>query len=290
MPSLRKRAGSVPAPAEPIKPAPIEQAAPVAADPARSPVPDAEHALAAVPPGMSKDEAVGILADAQRDVGAAMAQPTPPAAPEPDSASLQAQVQAMRDAEQMLKARRAAEVQAEIQAAMNRDGVPADSSEAQQQQQPAIQFTPAEIALNQSYPDLLTNPALAQMASLTVAELARHGFQRGTPEYENRLAPMFEYGLANARQRSVAPAATAAQPAPINEPEPEPERRTPVSAPVSREIPSSTTGRPPSETRVTLSAAEREHAKLAGISEVEFARQKLKLQALKASGHYREQG
>ena len=130
---------------------------------------------------------------------------------------------------------------------------------------------------------------LAQLAGVTVAELARLGHTRGSPEYENRLAPMFEHGLANARQQSAAPPVAPAQPAAAQtEPEPESnDRRIPVSAPVSREIPTGDLS-PQSPSRVTLSAAEREHAKLAGISEVEFARQKLKLQALKASGHYRE--
>lgn len=70
--------------------------------------------------------------------------------------------------------------------------------------------------------------------------------------------------------------------------EPEPARRNPpVSAPVTRDVPSVTTGKPAS-TRVTLSPAEREAAKFSGITEQEYAKQKLRLQQEKAAGHYSE--
>lgn len=58
-----------------------------------------------------------------------------------------------------------------------------------------------------------------------------------------------------------------------------------VSAPVSREAVSPSTGKTIS-TRVTLSAAEREAAKLAGIDEITYAKQKLKLAQMKEEGHY----
>ncbi len=68
---------------------------------------------------------------------------------------------------------------------------------------------------------------------------------------------------------------------------PDQQRRTAiVSAPVSRDPPSG--GEKKSSTRVTLTKAEQEHAKAAGITEAEYAKQKLKLQDLKQNGHYGE--
>lgn len=58
-----------------------------------------------------------------------------------------------------------------------------------------------------------------------------------------------------------------------------------VSAPVSREVPmSSSTARKPGQ--VTLSAAQKEAAKLAGITEAEYAKQVIRLQQEKMNGNY----
>lgn len=72
-----------------------------------------------------------------------------------------------------------------------------------------------------------------------------------------------------------------------------PTRRTPVSAPVSREVASPSTGKS-TPTKVTLTAEEREMARLSmpntdpGEAERIYAQQKLKLQQAKNAGHYRE--
>jgi hypothetical protein len=68
-------------------------------------------------------------------------------------------------------------------------------------------------------------------------------------------------------------------------PPPEPARRVQVSAPVSREVPTST-GRRERSNSITLSPAEVQHARVAGISIEEYARQRLKLEAMKQSGEY----
>lgn len=61
--------------------------------------------------------------------------------------------------------------------------------------------------------------------------------------------------------------------------------RTPiVSAPVSREVPNG--GEPRSTTKVRLTRDEAEAAKSAGITEAEYARQKIKLAKMKADGTY----
>jgi hypothetical protein len=72
---------------------------------------------------------------------------------------------------------------------------------------------------------------------------------------------------------------------PKEEPQQEQQRTNIVSAPVSREVPSGGTGTR-SNGKVTLTAAEREFAKISGITEAEYARQKQKLQEMKANGSY----
>lgn len=74
--------------------------------------------------------------------------------------------------------------------------------------------------------------------------------------------------------------------------QPEPERKAsmPVSAPVQRSAPSMTNGAPASPTRVELTPEQREHARIAGVDEVTYARNVLRLQELKRQGHYAERG
>jgi len=59
-----------------------------------------------------------------------------------------------------------------------------------------------------------------------------------------------------------------------------------VSAPVSREVPSG--GKPRSQKQVRLTEAEVDAARASGITEAEYARQKVKLQEAKANGSYGE--
>lgn len=67
---------------------------------------------------------------------------------------------------------------------------------------------------------------------------------------------------------------------------PEPAKKAPiVSAPVSREVPSGGSGRRSTE-QVTLTAEEREFAKISNITEAEYARQKQRLLEAKANGQY----
>lgn len=68
------------------------------------------------------------------------------------------------------------------------------------------------------------------------------------------------------------------------------ERRSPpVSAPVSREAPSLSTGKP-STSRIELTPEMREAAKISGVDEVTYAKNYARLLALKAQGHYQERG
>jgi hypothetical protein len=68
-------------------------------------------------------------------------------------------------------------------------------------------------------------------------------------------------------------------------PEPPP-RPVQYSAPVSREVPTANGTRSPG--KITISPAEVEHARVAGISVEEYAKQKMRLAAMKASGEYGE--
>ena len=72
----------------------------------------------------------------------------------------------------------------------------------------------------------------------------------------------------------------------VEEVDDKPERKAIVSAPVSRNPPNSS-GRP-SSTRITLSPEQRSAAKAAGVDEVTYAKQLIKLQEMKRSGHYSE--
>jgi len=58
-----------------------------------------------------------------------------------------------------------------------------------------------------------------------------------------------------------------------------------VSAPVSRETPSMSTGKPTS-TRVTLTPAQRQAARDAGVDEVTYARGVMELENRKKAGYY----
>jgi len=66
---------------------------------------------------------------------------------------------------------------------------------------------------------------------------------------------------------------------------PEKPKRVMVSAPVSREVPTSTTGRR-APAKITLTPTEVEHARVSGVSVEEYAKQKLRLAAVRASGEY----
>jgi hypothetical protein len=74
----------------------------------------------------------------------------------------------------------------------------------------------------------------------------------------------------------------AAAPAPA--PAPPPRRSPPASAPVTREIPTGT----PRPGTVQLTPFEREAARIAGVSDVEYARGKIRLAQEKAAGRYLE--
>jgi hypothetical protein len=67
-------------------------------------------------------------------------------------------------------------------------------------------------------------------------------------------------------------------------PAPRPQH-APVSAPVSRSVPTGGGSRPDWETgRTVLSAEEKEFARLSGVDEITYAKNKLRMQRMKAAG------
>src|SRR5262249_15787565 len=117
--------------------------------------------------------------------------------------------------------------------------------------------------------------------------VGQEGIERGPPEFLSAMKAVFEEAIKPQAPQASEPAAEQATPAffqPPAPPAPEPpDRGSVVSAPVTRMVP----GSKPAEIdprRVTLSAIEQQIARSAGISDAEYARQKLKMQRAKATG------
>src|SRR5207247_6415378 len=145
------------------------------------------------------------------------------------------------------------------------------------------------------YNFLVANPELIDAPNLTAYaanEAAQQGHERGSEAFLQATKQIFDkyeaelQAQANAQQAEPAMQETPKFFAPVP---PKPPRASSghYSAPVSREVPSAI---PPSERytedprRVTLSVDDKAIAKASGISEIEYAKNKLKLQRMKASG------
>ncbi len=127
---------------------------------------------------------------------------------------------------------------------------------------------------------LLEDPTLIDNLQITnaaaMAALAS-GFERDSPEYF--AATKENYQRLMRRQISDTPEVFKPKP-----PTPSPAPTPPVSAPVSRRVPSSTIGQRPGQ--ITLSYEQREAARISGVSEAEYARQLRALDTAKAQGRY----
>jgi phage I-like protein len=147
------------------------------------------------------------------------------------------------------------------------------------------QGTPeAELEFLEANPELVDYSGLTAVAA---AEAAQAGHKRGSHEHMRATKEIFDKHLAHLQAQQQADSAMAPAPK-FFAPEPSrPAVRSPiVSAPVSREI-ASGGPRPTYETdprRVTLSVDERAIAKNAGISETEYARQKIRMLGMKERG------
>jgi hypothetical protein len=196
--------------------------------------------------------------------------------------ALRRQVEALRDSEALH--RHAAEQAARLQqrpltreeklGAWKAQGMPADQVE-------FLEANPQMI----DYSDL---------AAFAANEALQAGHARGSHEHMQAMKQLFDQHLAHLQAQAQAQAQHRAEPdmKPTPEffqPPPPPKPRTPpsiVSAPVSREVPSGGP-RPEFETderRVVLSPDEKLVAKASGITEVQYARNKIKMLRMKASG------
>jgi hypothetical protein len=137
---------------------------------------------------------------------------------------------------------------------------------------------------------------LAQEHRDSLGELHRDALDSGlidmSPQYESYM----NHRLTTLRSQHPAAAAShlvdemQARAAQDREPEPpQPRQRTPmVSAPVSREAPSSYGGSGNSPNRIRLTREQSEFARLSGVSESEYAKQLIKLDEMKRNGDYAE--
>jgi hypothetical protein len=125
---------------------------------------------------------------------------------------------------------------------------------------------PSEKARLKQHPDALLDAGNQQRLNIAFHDSVRDGLKRGTPEYFRHMDRRLGYESEDYSGGSSDPISMVLQ----GSAEPRRERRS--------------TGR-----SVTLSKEERDMARLSGISEEEYGRQKLHLQDLKAKGYYAQE-
>ena len=133
----------------------------------------------------------------------------------------------------------------------------------------------SERAFLEEHPELVDNRELTSRAAL---EAHQQGLERGTEAFNQAVLAGFHRHLQGAQRRQVErPAAPMLAP-------PERDAGSFVSAPVSREAPSAGDGSRNRPGRITLSTQERDFARSIGLSEENYAMQKLRLINAKATG------
>src|SRR5262249_25692779 len=114
------------------------------------------------------------------------------------------------------------------------------------------------------------------------------GIERGSPEFLSAMKAVFEEAMKPQAPEPTVPAAEPEQAtpaffAPPAPPPPEPAGASFVSAPVSRSVP--TSGGPQTDpSKVRLSPAERQIAQVSGLTDLQYAQQKMRLIQEKARG------
>ena len=148
-------------------------------------------------------------------------------------------------------------------------------------------LTDDDAAFLEANPELIDNPRLTRVAS---DEAEQQGYERGSDSHRQATLELFNQHLGHQQAQpaaSVGPASTPTffePPAPSRSPATErPGPASYVSAPVSRREVGAPRG-PTSPRQVKLSGLEQELAKNLGISDLEYAKQKLLMMAKKASG------
>ena len=144
---------------------------------------------------------------------------------------------------------------------------------------------PDDIAYLEAHPVMIDRHDVTVVAA---EEAAQQGLERGTDAHREATREIFHRHLGH---RQAAPAASP-EPTPFFfAPPPQPQARAEpsalYSAPVSRQAQSGGTGQRPAR-QVTLTPQEQEYARVAGVTDVEYARQKQRLAQAKANGDYGE--
>lgn len=124
-----------------------------------------------------------------------------------------------------------------------------------------------------AHPDAWTDQRKNLRLQGAHVEAEDQGLQPGTQQYFNYLEERLGYKKAVEDEDE-------------DETPPSKSRRTIVSAPVSRDTPNSGSGK--SRTKITLTPKQREAAAIAGIDEITYAKNMLKLDDLKQEGYYNE--
>jgi hypothetical protein len=141
-------------------------------------------------------------------------------------------------------------------------------------------LTEVEKKFLSDHPQMLDcDPALTAAIQTTV----RSGVNRDDAEFLPKVKQNFDFHFERFQRQAAATAPAMFRPEPPRVPS-RPSEASYTSAPVSREGP--TTDRPAHiPTKITLSLEEREAARIAGVSELEYAHQKRRLLLEKAQGH-----
>jgi hypothetical protein len=137
---------------------------------------------------------------------------------------------------------------------------------------------------------LLANPAVVgELTQFASRQAVSQGHRAGTAEHEQAAQRLFYENLTHLREQAQANSPKPAEPEtmqpkffePPSSPAPS-NQASMYSAPVSR------AGGFQQSSRVTLTREDKEYARIAGITEVEYAKQKQKLAEMKANGEYGE--
>jgi hypothetical protein len=131
----------------------------------------------------------------------------------------------------------------------------------------------------EEHPELIDNRELTAQAAL---EAHQQGLERGTDAFNQATLAGFHRHLQGAQRQVEQPE----RPAPPMLAAPERDLSAIVSAPVSREAPSAGDGSRNRPGRITLTAEERNFARTIGLSEENYAKQKLRLLEAQANGEH----
>jgi hypothetical protein len=192
----------------------------------------------------------------------------------PDVSVLQAQIAAQKQAE--LVQQQAFEAQRQIAAQMAIEKTP--------KQEPP-QLSERDLEFLGARPGIQSDPSFNQ----SVAALA-HVYKYGSDDFYKAMElkyPVSDFRRLEPKHQEDRPDAPAFMETKMEEKPAQ--RRVVVSAPVSRSGQPSGGDYSPSPSRVKLSAAERQIAAQSGLTDAQYAEQKIKMERLKASGFYREE-